>query len=158
MVIDGHTTHKTKQAWVVGFLTMLASIRFGASTNPSDASGLTASYLSDRSTTPHDPQPQSQQPPNSTQSSKHTGVVLILFYQSSSMLTKFKAEVKARFEEDHAPPSSPVKRRGGAGGKDGNGDGTAAMQHAQARTATQVCVSCVWGMGVVGAVDPRVFD
>ncbi len=44
-------------AWVVGFLTMAASLRFG--------------------------------------------IVMILFYQSSSMLTKYRSEAKARFEEDH---------------------------------------------------------
>ncbi len=44
-------------AWVVGFLTMATSLRFGA--------------------------------------------LMILFYQSSSMLTKFRSETKARFEEDH---------------------------------------------------------
>lgn len=75
--------------------------------------------------------PPPQRPP-------HAGVVLILFYQSSSMLTKFKAEVKARFEEDHAPPSSPVKTRREGDGKDGPGQGQGV--HAQARTAAQVCV------------------
>lgn len=54
------------------------------------------------------------------------------------MLTKFKAEVKARFEEDHAPPSSPVKTRREGDGKDGPGQGQGV--HAQARTAAQVCV------------------
>jgi len=44
-------------AWVVGFLTMATSLRFGA--------------------------------------------LMILFYQSSSMLAKFRSETKARFEEDH---------------------------------------------------------
>jgi hypothetical protein len=67
----------------------------------------------------------------------YAGVVLILFYQSSSMLTKFKAEVKARFEEDHAPEQQQQQQKEDGGGK-GQQHGAAAG--GQARTAAQVRV------------------
>lgn len=70
-----------------------------------------------------------------------TGVVLILFYQSSSMLTKFKAEVKARFEEDHAEPS-PRRKCGDGVQKQGQ------QGQSQARNAAQVIdwilFLCMW--------------
>lgn len=59
------------------------------------------------------------------------------------MLTKFKAEVKARFEEDHAAlspssqPPPPPPKQGKGKGKDGDGT-TAQQQASNARTATQV--------------------
>lgn len=71
-----------------------------------------------------------------------TGVVLILFYQSSSMLTKFRAEVKARFEEDHAllSPSSTSTQQQTQQGKHGKGNGKdgGGVGPSQARSATQV--------------------
>ncbi len=63
------------------------------------------------------------------------------------MLTKFKAEVKARFEEDHAA-QSPRKQPQGKHGKDGGGGAGAG-----ARTATQVHLCVFFVVGSSLALD-----